>query len=192
LRWDGKYGCKGFTFPTIREYWKNKGYLLREGLNSTGKNAVLVVPTLGSSSASIGILKNDFAGFLQQVHVLLQKEGSVGPATFVRNIILAAHSGGGYAINSILVQKDPVVEKIRECWCFDSLYNDVGPLIKWKKARAANRLVARYYHAKAHIAELKQALPEPDRKEILPSAVGHCPTPLYYWKDLITRSSFLQ
>lgn len=192
LRWDGKYGCRDFTFPTIREYWKTSGYLLREGLNESGKNAVLVAPTLGTGSASIGILKNDFEGFMQQVHEALKRHSAITGDPQVRNIILSAHSGGGYTMNSILSQKDPVVQRIRECWCFDSLYNDVGPLIKWKRARAANRLLARYYHAVKHIPALKQALSGQDRKEILRSAVGHCPTPLYYWKDWITQSPFVQ
>ena len=191
LRWDGKYGCRDFNFPTMREYWKNKGYLLREGLNSTGKNAVLVAPTLGSGSTSIGILKNDFSGFMQQVHAILKKENGITGDPFVRNIILAAHSGGGYAMNSILSQPAPLIRKIRECWCFDSLYFGVGPLVKWKKADAANQLVVRYHSARKYLDELRQAVSERDRKEITASAVGHCPTPMYYWKNLIAQSGFL-
>lgn len=192
LRWDGRYGCRDFNFATIREYWQHKGYLLREGLNSTGKNALLVAPTLGSGSANIGILKNDFSGFMQQVDGILKKEGGAAGDAAVRHIILAAHSGGGYAMNSVLSQPGPVAGKIRECWCFDSLYFGVGPLVQWKKREAANRLVVRYHSAKKYLDELKRSLSESDRQEVKASAVGHCPTPMYYWKDLIAQSPFLR
>jgi len=49
--------CGGRPETTIDEYWKNKDhFLLREGLNNTGRNFVLVAPTLGPVSESGDLL----------------------------------------------------------------------------------------------------------------------------------------
>ena len=102
-----------------------RSFLLREEINKSGKNVILVVPTLGPTS-NFGDL-NEEAGvqkFLASILEGLEKEWAKKSIT-VRNIILAAHSGGGVPLRRLaqVLGKDPNFKgKLKECWGFDSIY----------------------------------------------------------------------
>lgn len=120
---------------SIAQYWSDpkRYFALREQVNESGRNVVLVAPTLGPHSEA-GAL-DDARGldsFVSQVLVGL----SMDPAFHNRqpqigNIILAGHSGAGKPMLRIALSGSPMASKIRECWLFDALYGGVSGWEKW-------------------------------------------------------------
>jgi hypothetical protein len=123
------------TATSVREYWNSpqhpilKSFLLREEVNKSGKNVILVVPTLGPF-AEAGRL-NDKGGiqdFLDRVLDGLWQHGPharLSQRPMIRHLILAAHSGGGVPLRRIteVMGDDAVLKnKLKECWGFDSIY----------------------------------------------------------------------
>jgi hypothetical protein len=120
---------------SVDEYWNSpkhpvlKSFLFREEINTSGKNVILVVPTLGPSS-EVGKLKDDggVQEFLGNVLDGLWKSGPhAGRANrpTIRHLILAAHSGGGVPLRrlaQVLGNDDAYKDKLKECWGFDSIY----------------------------------------------------------------------
>jgi hypothetical protein len=120
---------------SVEEYWNSprhptlKSFLFREEVNKSGKNVVLVVPTLGPYS-EMGTLK-DAGGvqkFLDQVLDGLWKNGphaELKKRPTVRHLILAAHSGGGVPLRRLAQElggDEGYKDKLKECWGFDSIY----------------------------------------------------------------------
>jgi uncharacterized protein YcbK (DUF882 family) len=128
------HGSKG-EFPgndkSIKEYWDGKKFpffALREGLNDSGKNLILVAPTLGPKSET-GILTNpgELNKYLGQVMASLKAYGpykDLKQDPMVGSLILACHSGGGSPMLKLAKLKGSggYADKIVQCWCFDSLY----------------------------------------------------------------------
>ncbi|UJS22193.1 MAG: DUF2272 domain-containing protein [Candidatus Brocadia sp.] len=127
------HGYKG-TFPgndkSIKEYWDGKKFpffAFREGLNDSGKNCILVAPTLGPKSET-GILTNpgEIDKYLGQVMEALKAYGPYMARKqdpMAGSIILACHSGGGSPMLKLAKLKGGgYADKIVQCWCFDSLY----------------------------------------------------------------------
>jgi hypothetical protein len=116
----------------VAEYWNSprhpvlKSFLLREEVNTSGKNVILVVPPLGPSSEA-GTLA-DVGGpqtFIAQVLDGLGKHGGFAERPTVRHLILAAHSGGGVPLRRVaqILGDDPAYkDKLKACWGFDSIY----------------------------------------------------------------------
>ena len=61
------------------------------------------------------------------------KAGLATKPTSVRNIVLAANSGGGSPMRKIVTTKDAEVAKLREVWGFDSMYGGSVDAEAWKK-----------------------------------------------------------
>ena len=128
------HGHKG-TFPgndkTIKEYWDGKQFpffALREGVNNSGKNLILVAPTLGPKSET-GILTNsgELDKYLDQVMAALKAYGphkDLKQDPKVGSLILACHSGGGSPMLKLAKLKGSggYADNIVQCWGFDSLY----------------------------------------------------------------------
>lgn len=120
---------------SVAEYWNSprhpalKHFLLREEVNKSGKNVILVVPALGPSSEA-GTLtdKGGPQRFLDAVLDGLWKNGpqaGKGDRPAIRHLILAGHSGGGVPLRRVaeILGADPSYkEKLKECWGFDSIY----------------------------------------------------------------------
>jgi hypothetical protein len=120
---------------SVEEYWNSprhptlKSFLLREEVNKSGKNVILVVPALGPYS-EMGTLKEPggVQKFFDQVLDGLWKNGPHAEhkkRPTVRNVILAAHSGGGVPLRRLaqeLGADATYKDKLKECWGFDSIY----------------------------------------------------------------------
>jgi hypothetical protein len=119
---------------SVQEYWNSprhptlRSFLLREEVNRSRKNVILVVPALGPYS-EMGTLK-DAGGvqkFLDQVLDGLWKHGTrtdLKKRPTVRHLILAAHSGGGVPLRRLageLGEDKTYKDKLKECWGFDSI-----------------------------------------------------------------------
>jgi hypothetical protein len=119
----------------VSEYWNSpnhpilKSFMLREEVNKSGKNVILVVPTLGPVS-DFGKLKDEggVQAFLDQILDGLWRNGPhAGQAErpTIRRLILAAHSGGGVPLRrlaQVLGNDAAYKDRLKECWGFDSIY----------------------------------------------------------------------
>jgi len=123
------------TATSVREYWGSpdhpvlRSFQLREEVNKSGKNVILVVPALGPF-AEAGKLTDEGGGraFLDRVLDGLWRHGphaGLEGRPTVRHLILAAHSGGGAPLRRLaqrLGEEDALKGKVKECWGFDSIY----------------------------------------------------------------------
>ncbi len=145
----------------VREYWNSpkhpvlKSFRLREEVNKSGKNVILVVPALGPF-AEAGKL-NDAGGmqaFLGRIVDGLVRSGPhAGRAKrpTIRSLILAAHSGGGAPLRRIaqvLGDDAAFKDKVKACWGFDSIYGvkakDAAFWAEWARGHPRARVTMFY------------------------------------------------
>jgi hypothetical protein len=123
---DGYWAAKQFPF-----------FALREAVSQSGKNVILVAPTLGPLSQAGTLVKpGGFDAYLDQVLAALGAYGpyrrAAQPPT-LGNIILACHSGGGSPMLKIALNQDRYTANIQEYWGFDCLYSGYADKAKTKK-----------------------------------------------------------
>ena len=134
------HGHKAKEFKTINQYWIGKlhNLYLREMINDTGRQAVLIAPTMGAAPGSginkdMGIFANPGGadGFLAEVvrwivkYVPQYKNKSLR----IGNIVLAGHSGaGGILSQQVRTMQAPLCE----VWGFDTMYGQGSHLVDVK------------------------------------------------------------
>jgi len=184
-------------YDQIDDYWKNPYFLLREGLCRTGRNFILVVPSLGPH-AQAGALRTP-GGFDRYMAAILAAIGKRGGATGAQTppdigqIILAGHSAGGSTMRVIATGGDAYARKIRECWGFDCLYDggDASAWAGWAKTSPDARLYVYYTSTggtAANSAELRsRGLPNVtvEQAQTLHTRNPHCEVPRAYWQRRI-------
>ena len=115
------------TSATIRDIWRRRDFPLRERVNESGKNVLLVAPTLGPASESGKLTKpGGFDWYVDQVIAALVQRGpyrQAGQPPQVGNIVLACHSAGGKVMRALANRQHKYSSRIRECWGFDCLYS---------------------------------------------------------------------
>ena len=131
---------------SIEAYWRLPKFLLREEVNKSKKNVILVAPTLGPYNEP-GTLTcpGGFDRFLDRVMMALKQYGPYagGQQTpSVGNVILACHSGSGSVMRAIAMGSDASAAQIRECWAFDP-YN-MGGADGWANWARSHRLYIYY------------------------------------------------
>jgi hypothetical protein len=141
-----KSSLNGVTLAgmSIQKYLTVKEFNLRQFvLSASSRNFVLVVPTLNDTSGA-GLLTaaaTNFDAFLDQVLAgidahFLTPAGRPGKPV-LRNIVLAAHSGGGAAMLTIATNATAGTNnKICEVWGFDCTYGGGGGWLKWIQSPA--------------------------------------------------------
>jgi hypothetical protein len=155
-------GNRDFTY--INQYWHGNMYKvgLRDDLNTAGKNALLVAPTMGdypgaslTSTKHLGIFATPGGGscFLSHVMQWLGKyedryaSNKVIPK--VRKVVLAGHSGGG---NPIHQQMEDMKAQVCEIWCFDVVY---GNVVDWWSFAFFNQTKpVKFFHAVQSLSAL--------------------------------------
>jgi hypothetical protein len=123
------------TATSVEEYWNSpehpilKSFQFRQETNKSGKNVLLVVPTLGPFAEAGKLSEKDgLHAFLDRILEGLWRNGPhVGRAKRpeIRHLILAAHSGGGVPLRrlaKLFGEDDALKDKLKECWGFDSIY----------------------------------------------------------------------
>lgn len=189
---------------TISQYWiPPRPFLLREALNDSGKNAVLVAPSLGPYSEA-GKLTEP-GGFDLYIDTVLQILAETGPnrGTFVRpavgNIVLACHSGGGKVMRRLVQMTHRYSSKIRECWGFDCLYDSCDAAVwrQWGLGNPSLKLFI-YYLGSTSVnsrdleGKGKPAIPPPANVTVEPSSTpNHGKVPTTYLPALLQRATFL-
>jgi peptidoglycan hydrolase-like protein with peptidoglycan-binding domain len=186
------HGVKPKADLTIDRYWNRRYYptfMLREGLNQSGKNYVLVAPTLGPrSQTQTGWLAKPggLDKFIDQVLASLAAYGPYqGRRPELGNIILACHSGGGLPMRQLAMGKNRCANKIKECWGFDCLYftGDETLWAQWAKSRPDARLFIHYQSSTRERSEKLKRKPAPNITVARSAAKGHNWVPIHHWQE---------
>lgn len=195
---------------TIDQYWDRQRFpygAFREGVNASGRNVILVAPTLGAHSEAGRLVKSGgLDAYLDQVLVALRAHGpqSLKDARpGLGTLILVCHSGGGKPMRRLADGPDRALAGLRECWGFDCTYNKAGGAFKtgddtfwanWARARP-NAKVYIYYIPGSQTAPLSESL----RNKGIPNAIvtpskdgRHNYVPITYWQDRIGGATFLK
>jgi hypothetical protein len=137
--------CDGAASDSIQKYWNNKHFPLRELVNSSKKNVILVAPRLADfdkkTRSRLGMEGDDF---LKKVMTEISDQVKTAPFNWtgsmnIRNIILTAHSGGGGTM--LHLAQTVKAGTVCECWGFDSMYDDLGTTFKGPYGEKRSRLL---------------------------------------------------
>lgn len=123
--------------------WRNTAagtldeYKLIEQLDTSGKNAILIVPEGPRNAADSfgGKLEdtNGFKVFMAEAVEKLRVSGALAKTNFeTGSIILSGHSGG-YHVMAAILDHGGLSEKIKEAWLFDALYGGTENFVAWQK-----------------------------------------------------------
>jgi hypothetical protein len=128
---------------TIRDYFQRSYGRLREALDASGQNAALVAPTLGDhSEAGLLLVPGGLDALLASALAATRRafaSGAAAQAT-LRNLYLAAHSGGGKPMRLLAGGAAQALANLQECCSFDAATNQVDEAFwpGWGKARSAD------------------------------------------------------
>ena len=204
---------KWYPDLTIDRYWANGSFPhyyfpLREEVNASGKNVILIAPTLGQKSES-GNLAREFDSYVDKVMDVLGTYGpyqKAQPPPALGNIILACHSGGGSPMLRIALSRNRTAANIQECWGFDCLYSGFKDNIRkpenklfshpkrwieWARSNHAKKLFIFYRGSTKQESEYLRARKPSNISVEGSKAQNHFWVPLAHWRDLIRSASFL-
>jgi peptidoglycan hydrolase-like protein with peptidoglycan-binding domain len=134
---------------SIDTYWSLPRFLLREEVNKSQRNVILVAPTLGPQSQAGSLTcPGGFDKFLGQVMTALMQNApyagtQVTPS--IGNIILACHSGSWSVMQDLAMGTDASAAHIQECWAFDPESMSSRVWKEWAKKNPAPKLLYIYY-----------------------------------------------
>lgn len=192
------------TRGTISEYWKRpRPFLLREAVNDSGKNVVLVAPTLGIYSQAGKLTSpNSFDMYVDGILQVLAKSGPYAGGNFmpvVGNIVLACHSGGGKVMRRLVQMTHRYSNKIRECWGFDCLYDSCDAAV-WRQWALGNSNLKLFVYYRGSTRDYSEDLrgnegpkiPRPANVTVEgSSAPSHGQVPTRHLPALIQQATFL-
>jgi peptidoglycan hydrolase-like protein with peptidoglycan-binding domain len=183
---------------SIDGYWRSRYWPLREEVNKSGKNIILVAPTLGPKSQAGNLTDpGRFEAYLDQVMATLIEHGpyrKAGQSPVFGNIILACHSGGGSPMRRLALASHRYSDRIRECWGFDSLYNPADPELwaQWARSRSDARFFV-YYQSSTETLSKRLKGMRLSNVFVEPSpARNHCWVPITHWRERILAAGFLR
>jgi flagellum-specific peptidoglycan hydrolase FlgJ len=186
----------------IDQHWNGRRFpygALREGVNASGRNVILVAPTLGSHSEAKRLLEpGGLDTYIAQVLAALTayapyRQARAAPA--LGNLILACHSGGGWPMRQLAGGSNRALAFLRECWGYDCTYNqgDDAFWAGWARARP-NAKIYIYFIAGSPTASLAEGL----RNERVANAIvqpsrdrRHNYVPVTHWKERLQGAPFL-
>jgi peptidoglycan hydrolase-like protein with peptidoglycan-binding domain len=192
---------------SIDRYWQDPRWPLREKLNESGKNVILVAPTVGPRAEADRLTTgNGFDRYLDMVMASLSTEGPYkGRTATVGNIIIAGHSGAGFYMKKLIGSNQQYVALIREGWGFDCMYN-TGDAIAWSNWVQQNPTNTKFYNYyiknspyKKNTIKESQDLEKIAIIKKLPiittpldtNRVPHDWVPITFWKKRIQNAPFL-
>ncbi|MCI0389315.1 MAG: hypothetical protein MOB07_11210 [Acidobacteria bacterium] len=190
---------------SIDKYWSLPQFLLREEVNKSNKNVILVAPTLGRHSEPGSLTcPGGFDKFLDQVMMALKQHPPyVGTqiTLSIGNIILVCHSGSVGVMRAIAMGTDTSATLIQECWAFDP--EDMGAgWENWAQSHPTAKLYI-FFRPNRPGEKLCQALmgrrmPIQNKVNCKPniiaekSTVSHDDVPRAHLKDRINGAPFLK
>lgn len=195
---------KMYPSMSIDGYWSSRRqypfFPLRQGVNQSRKNVILVAPTLGPRSQTGNLTSpGGLDAYLDQVLLALIEHGPYRTARqspTVGNIILACHSGGGYPMRQLAMSWQRYSSNIRECWGFDCLYDEDDETLwaDWASSRPDARLYIYYLRDTAERSIKLQRQQVPNVSVERSSARGlraHYWVPITHWRYRIQKANFL-
>ena len=190
---------------TIDRYWSPPfPFLLREALNQSGKNAILVAPTLGPASEAGHLTKpGGLDWYVDQVMNILVQRGPyqrAAPPLQVGNIIIAGHSAGGKVLRALAQRANRYSANLREFWGFDCLYGkyDAAFWRQWSAAHPNAKLYIYFLNSTAgHSRDLQgngsPRIPPPANVLVEhSSARSHNLVPKTHFTNLVKAAPFLR
>ena len=193
------------TNATIDRYWSRPfPFLLREALNASGRNVILVAPTLGPASQAGRLTRpGGLDWYVNQVLNVLVRRGpyqSAAQAPRVGNIIIAGHSAGGKVLRALAQRSNRYSANVREYWGFDCLYGKYDATFwrQWGAARPNAKLFVYFLNSTAgHSRDLQgngnpRIPPPPNVLVQRSSAARHNLVPVKHLTNLIMAASFLR
>ncbi len=192
-------GARAVPTRTIRDYWtttSNPEWPLREGINRAARNVVLVAPTLSPTSKAGWLINpGGLDAYLGQVFQALVAYGPFRgqSAPVLGNLILACHSGGGYAMRQLAIGSDAAAARVRECWGFDCLYNtgDERLWAAWARGRPGNRLFVYYLGSTATRSANLRAMRVANISVARSTARSHDLVPIEHWGTRLAGATML-
>lgn len=191
---------------TINEYWNralHPYWALREGVLASGRNVILVAPTLGPTSQSGWLTGSDgLERYIDLVRAALRAyhpRFAAAPAPpELGQIILACHSGGGKPMLSIALGHRAYENRIKQCWGFDCLYNDADPRqwADWARTHPDATLSVHYGNGGTAPRSMRLAAIA-SREHLLNVRVSgststvHHTVPIHYWSERLRAAAFL-
>jgi len=208
---DHKEPCGLDDSDSIDAYWSEKPFrdkrlgdklfTLRKEINCTGKNVILVAPTLGPK-AQFGGLTNPriFEAYLNDVLAALTEYGpyqNVGTGLTYGNIILACHSAGGVPMRQLARGEHAYADRISECWGFDCLYHAKGsnPAEEWAEWADEHKNARLFIHYLKGTRPLSEDLKNSHKPNVVvekSTATNHCVVPKIHWQQRLKASSSLK
>jgi peptidoglycan hydrolase-like protein with peptidoglycan-binding domain len=187
------------TSATIADFWTRSEYRLREGLNESAKNAILVAPTLGAKSSAGKITDEKFGldWYVDQIRKALVEDGPYKGASqppAIGSIVLACHSGGGLAMRQLALMNHRYSPNIREFWGFDCLYSTADPKL-WRMAMSGRNAQLFIYFlgsTERNSRELAGKGKPPNVQVERSSAKSHALVPITHWKPRLQQADFLR
>ncbi|HSD58318.1 MAG TPA: DUF2272 domain-containing protein [Methanotrichaceae archaeon] len=188
----------------ISEYWdaaKYPVFALREAINSSRKNVILVAPTLALKSEAGSLVRgHGLDTYLDKVLEALKSYGPYkGQSTSIGNLILAAHSGAGVYMRMLALSGSQYASKIKECWGLDSLYNsgDVDHWLGWAKLNPGAYFYSYYFtpNPTHNSKSLGRRAVKLNRTNILPiesKVRDHFKLVTFYLGERLNAAHFLQ
>lgn len=199
-----KSPCGMSSSASIKTYWENQQFLLREKMESARKNVILVAPTLGPKSEPGWLAQQGgFDRFWGKVLDGLKQQQLLPANATLGNVLLSGHSGAGTYMQKIVGLPDQSIQNIREVWLFDALYfgkrkgNTADYLInKWASWAKQNPKVLIYSHYQNNgepaIVSLGIAQKGLKNYVALSAKAKHCMIPSLVIGERIKGATFLQ
>ena len=189
------HGMTG-TFPgacaQMIDYWRafdlpRYDLRIREDINASGRNVILVAPSLGDNPYKyrndLSSRKKGLDDYLEKVLAavnayIVKKRFNSGTIN-IRNVVLAAHSAGGFQMLKMATLDNPIYgSKISECWGFDCLYGKVTDLWhRWASKNSGKKLMI-YYQS---TTEGNSKLLDRNSKKLSNVFVKKSPARNHYW-----------
>ncbi|MGH8497422.1 MAG: peptidoglycan-binding protein [Methylococcales bacterium] len=133
---------------SIDTYWSLCKFRLREEVNKSQKNVILVAPTLGPRNEPGSLTcPGGFDKFLDQVMMALKQHSPYSGTQItpsIGNIILACHSGSGSVMRAIAMGPDNYATQIQECWAFEPA--NMGNADGWANWAKSHPMAKLYIH----------------------------------------------
>ncbi len=143
--------CASTDFIVHFHGWNNNvrhvldRYRLREQLDASGCNAVLIVPqgprdVPDSGDGKLELDQGGFARFMHEVAAWLHTQGLTQTST-IGKIVLTTHSGGYGGAGGVLT-RGGMNDAISDVILFDSAYGYYDAFAQWTKADASHHLLS--------------------------------------------------
>lgn len=120
-------------------------YRLREQMDLSGRNAILVVPQgpKDAPDSDFGKLEHDPEGFARLMDEIgaFVRDRHVTAATRIGRIVLSSHSGG-YGGEGGVLARGGLNDSITDVLLFDAAYGYYDAFADWVKAKSGNHLLS--------------------------------------------------